>query len=129
MNHTEQLNRWRLILGKQAGNQIPFGADGALEGGISCPDLEDALDFLYSREYGEDVRREGGTGASKLTAASWITKIRRLFPRETVEILERHALERYQLTELLTDKEVLEKLEPNQELLKTILQLKHLMKG
>ncbi len=129
MNHTEQLNRWRLILGKQAGNQIPFGADGTLEGGISCPDLEDALDFLYSREYGEDVRREGGTGASKLTAASWITKIRRLFPRETVEILERHALERYQLTELLTDKEVLEKLEPNQELLKTILQLKHLMKG
>ena len=129
MNHTEQLNRWCLILGKQAGNQIPFGADGALEGGISCPDLEDALDFLYSREYGEDVRREGGTGASKLTAASWITKIRRLFPRETVEILERHALERYQLTELLTDKEVLEKLEPNQELLKTILQLKHLMKG
>lgn len=129
MNHTEQLNRWRLILGKQAGNQIPFRADGTLEGGISCPDLEDALDFLYSREYGEDVRREGGTGASKLTAASWITKIRRLFPRETVEILERHALERYQLTELLTDKEVLEKLEPNQELLKTILQLKHLMKG
>ena len=46
-----------------------------------------------------------------------------------MEILERHALDRYQLTELLTDKEVLEKLEPNQELLKTILQLKHLMKG
>ena len=29
----------------------------------------------------------------------------------------------------MTDREVLEKLEPNQELLKTILQLKHLMKG
>ena len=75
------------------------------------------------------MRREGGTGASQLTAASWITKIRRLFPKETVEILERHALERYQLKELLTDREVLEKLEPNRELLKTILQLKHLMKG
>ena len=75
------------------------------------------------------MRREGGTEASRLTAATWITKIRRLFPRETVEILERHALERYQIKELLTDKEVLEKLEPNQELLKTILQLKHLMKG
>ncbi len=75
------------------------------------------------------MRREGGREASRLTAATWITKIRRLFPKETVEILERHALERYQLTELLTDKEVLEKLEPNRELLKTILQLKHLMKG
>ena len=129
MNGTEQMNRWRLILGKQAKNQISFGDEGRLEGGISCYDLEDALDFLYSREYGEDVRREGGTEGSRLTAASWITKIRRLFPKETVEILERHALDRYQLTELLTDKEVLEKLEPNQELLKTILQLKHLMKG
>lgn len=129
MRETEILNRWRLILGKNAKDQLSFGNDGTLENGISCFDLEDALDFLYSREAGEDVRREGGTEASRLTAATWITKIRRLFPRETVEILERHALERYQIKELLTDKEVLEKLEPNQELLKTILQLKHLMKG
>ena len=129
MGHEETLNRWRLILGKQAGQQISFGNGAALENGISCFDLEDALEFLYSREYGEDVRREGGTGASRLTAATWITKIRSLFPKQTVEILERHALERYQLTELLTDREVLERLEPNEELLKTILQLKHLMRG
>ncbi len=113
MRETEILNRWRLILGKNAKDQLSFGNDGTLENGISCFDLEDALDFLYSREAGEDVRREGGTEASRLTAATWITKIRRLFPRETVEILERHALDRYQIKELL----------------KTILQLKHLMKG
>ncbi len=125
----KQMNRWRLILGKQSGTRLSFGEGAVLENGLSCYDLEDALDFLYSREAGEDVRREGGTGASRLTVAAWITRIRRLFPKKTVEILERHALERYQMTELLTDKEVLEKLEPNQELLKTILQLKHLMKG
>ena len=124
----KQMNRWRLILGKQSGTRLSFGEGAVLENGLSCYDLEDALDFLYSREAGEYVRREGGTGASRLTVAAWITRIRRLFPKKTVEILERHALERYQMTELLTDKEVLEKLEPNQELLKTILQLKHLMK-
>lgn len=131
MNDQKQLNRWRLILGSQSKDQISFGGEGfrAMESGIGCEDLEEALDFLYSREYGEDVRREGGTGASRLTTAGWITKIRRLFPKETVEVLERHALERYEMQELLTDKEILEKLEPNQELLKTILQLKHLMKG
>ena len=85
MRETEILNRWRLILGKNAKDQLSFGNDGTLEDGISCFDLEDALDFLYSREAGEDVRREGGTEASRLTAATWITKIRRLFPRETVE--------------------------------------------
>lgn len=127
--NTGQLNRWRLILGSYSRNQIGFGDGASLENGISCMDLEEALDFLYHREQGEDVRRQGGTEASRLTAATCITRIRKLFPKETVEILERHALDRYGMTELLTDREVLEKLEPNQELLKTILQLKHLMKG
>ena len=125
-----QLNRWRLILGGSSAGQISFSQEGSLENGVSCMDLEDVLDFLYDREQGEDVRsRSAGLGGSHLTAATWITRIRKLFPKETVEILERHALETYGMTELLTDKEVLEKLEPNQELLKTILQLKHLMKG
>ena len=124
-----QLNRWRLILGGYSSGQISFSPGANLENGISCMDLEEALDFLYDREQGEDVRRKGGMEQSHLTAATWITRIRELFPKETVEILERHALDTYGMKELLTDKEVLEKLEPNQELLKTILQLKHLMKG
>lgn len=124
-----QLNRWRLILGGYSSGQISFSQGASLENGISCMDLEEALDFLYDREQGEDVRRKGGLEQSHLTAATWITRIRELFPKETVEILERHALDTYGMKELLTDKEVLEKLEPNQELLKTILQLKHLMKG
>ena len=127
--NTSQMNRWRLILGGYAGERLGFGPGQTLENGIACMELEEVLDFLYNREQGEDVRRQGGTQESRLTAASWITRIRKLFPKETVEILERHALENYGMTELITDKEVLEKLEPNQELLKTILQLKHLMKG
>lgn len=129
MSGTRELNRWRLILGSYAGGRISFGAGASLENGISCAELEDVLDFLYGREQGEDVRRKGSLDESHLTAATWITKIRTLFPKETVEILERHALDTYGMTELLTDREVLEKLEPNEELLKTILQLKHLMKG
>lgn len=134
MSDAEQLNKWRLILGKYAKNQISFEGnleveDGEMDRQISYMEMEDLLDYLYSREYGEDIRKEGGSGGSKLTVANWITKIRKLFPKKTVEILERHALENYEMTELLTDKEVLEKLEPNRELLKTILQLKHLMKG
>ena len=124
-----KLNRWRLILGGFSSKQISFSQNAYLENGISCMELEDVLDFLYDKEQGEDVRKKGGLEQSHLTAATWITRIRKLFPKETVEILERHALKTYGMTELLTDKEVLEKLEPNQELLKTILQLKHLMKG
>lgn len=125
-----KLNKWRLILGKYSDNQIGFGEDGS---SLNYMDMDVLLDYLYSREYGEEdgVRRErgGSLDSSNLTVPSWITKIREVFPKETVEILEKHALDKYELTELLTDKEVLEKLEPNKELLKNILQMKHLMKG
>ena len=117
------LNRWRLVLGKNAQQQLPLAERNILR-------MDDALDFLYSRESGEDVRDpQGGHGASQPTVARWLSEVRTLFPQETAEILQRHALDRYQLTELLSDREVLERMEPNQALLETVLSLKHMMKG
>ena len=114
-------NRWRLVLGKQAEGEMSL-----IEPRLAR--MDDALDFLYSREAGADVR-QGGSGTSSPTVAHWLSEVRTLFPQETAEVLQRHALDRYQLTELLADREVLEKLEPNQALLETVLSLKHLMKG
>lgn len=157
MDDQAVLNRWRLILGKYAADHIPFyteggasaNAPGSMENdpyGAGSPDndhfidnihfmnMEEALDFLYSREYSEEqgIREEdrgGGRENSRLTVPSWLARIKKLFPKQTVEVMERHALEKYNMTELLTDPEVLRKLEPNRELLKTILTLKHIMKG
>lgn len=123
----ENLNKWRLILGKDAANHIDFY--GEFSDSISYQDMEETLDYLYSMEYGDDLLREGGQGDSRLYTADWINKVRRMFPKKTVEILEKQALEHFNLTELLTDKEVLEKMEPNMDLLKTILEFKHLMKN
>ena len=126
------LNRWRLILGKQSDQSIGF--DGSRQEIETFSDMEELLDYLYGQGAGEDVRgetagRQGGTGASQLHAAEWITKVRELFPRQTAEVLEKHALEEFGMTELLADKQVLEQITPDMNLLKTILQLKHLMKG
>ena len=124
----EILNRWRLVLGKYASGQISFSS-----GGVNYMDMETVLDYLYAREYGEEQEirgeRTGGSDGSQLTVPYWLRRIKQLFPKQTVEVLERHALEKYGMTELLTDPEVLKKLEPNKELLKTILELKHMMKG
>lgn len=124
----EILNRWRLVLGKYSSGQISFSQDS-----LQYMDMENVLDFLYAREYGEEqeVRgdKAGGSENSQLTVPHWLHQIKKLFPKQTVEILERHALEKYNMTELLTDPDVLRKLEPNRELLKTILELKHMMKG
>lgn len=120
MSEGSVLNRWRLVLGKNAEDQLPLSPGGR--------EMDEALEFLYSRERSEDERQErGGSEESCLTVPVWLNKVRRLFPRQAAEVLERHALERYRLSELLTDREVLEKLEPNQALLGTLLSLRHLL--
>lgn len=129
----QALIRWRLVLGRYAQKQINPGQSAAMRR------MEKALDFLYGREYesrgvrGRDrldgKKGPGSLDASQLSVPQWLNEVRQLFPQETAEIVEKHALERYELTELLTDKQTLEKLEPNQDLLKMLLQFKGKMKG
>ncbi|MBQ3692209.1 MAG: VWA domain-containing protein, partial [Clostridia bacterium] len=102
---------------------------GQYSDNISYQDMESTLDFLYSREFGDELIRTGGSGVSQLYVAEWINEVRKIFPKKTVEVLEKQALDNFNMTELLTDKEVLQKMEPNTDLLKTILQFKHLMKN
>ena len=101
------------------------------EGGFAYREIDDLMEFLYGREYGEErgVRQEGSLDPSAITVPEWIRKVRRMFPVEVVERLENEALDRYQLTELLTDKRVLETMQPNMNLLKNILALKDRMSG
>lgn len=117
------LVRWRLVLGRYAGDGL--GAR-TLQGDQAR--MEAALDYLYDREYeGRGIRPELGPGSledSAPTLVSWLGEVRELFPRETAEVIEKHALDRYGLTELVTDRETLERLEPNEQLLKTLLAVK-----
>ena len=129
MKHEETLNKWRLILGKNSENNISFFGTEQEIGMFEH--METTLDFLYSMEYGDDImhsERHGGSGDSMPQAAKWIEEVRKLFPKRTVEILEKQALEHFGLTELVTDKKVLSKMQPNIDLLKTVLQYKNLMK-
>ncbi|MGW5192458.1 VWA domain-containing protein [Kribbella sp. NPDC004138] len=124
------VERWRLVLGRYANGQL-----GSAPAGSAQARMEAALDFLYGREYGgrgvrggdgsrPDQLQPGGSGASAPALVTWLSEVRELFPRETVEIVERHALDRYGLTELITDPELLERMEPDEDLLKTLLMLK-----
>ena len=119
------LERWRLVLG-QAGDACTGGAGLSAEAAAR----DAALDWLYQRD-GEldrrDVRRTAGLGPSALTTVDWLDDIHRLFPKETIERLERDAVERYEILEVVTDPSVLERIEPNQTLLKAVLRTKHLM--
>ena len=126
------LDRWRLILGRYAEQRLPLGGKGG--GGQGHPGRMDrALEYLYGREYqGRGLRKDqphGSLSGSQPTLVTWLSEVRELFPKETVEVIEKHALDRYGLTELVTDPQTLERLEPNQELLRTLLALRGHLKG
>ena len=110
-NKAISVNRWRLVLGGMSDKSLSFTGDKAEI--TTFQDMEKLLDYLYSRAQGDDVRnensRQGGQGGSVLNAAEWITKVRTLFPKQTADVLERQALERFNMTELLTDKRFLKK--------------------
>lgn len=126
-----ELERWRLILGPAAERST---------GGLSDENAgrDAALDWLYGRDEDlgkREVRRggarsdsrSGGDDPSIVTTVDWLDGIHRLFPKETVERLERDAIERYEIHDVLTDPEVLARVEPNPALLKAVLRTKHLM--
>ncbi|MEM6954187.1 MAG: VWA domain-containing protein [Myxococcota bacterium] len=126
MSDEEALLRWRLILGSDANEG--FGKDV-----LSAEDLarDAALSWLYDRpDEDDDVRdliRNGGSERSRLTAPRWINEVHRLFPKETVERLEQVAVEERGIHEIVTSKEVLERIEPSETLLRAVLLTKHLM--
>ena len=119
------LNRWRLILGSFSNLEIDN----------EYSEIDKTLNFLYDREYtqngGYSLDNFNNSNSSKeksaLTVPKWISKVKKLFPKETVEIMQKQALEKYKLTEILTDENILKEIEPNIELLKNILTFKDMM--
>lgn len=118
----EPLQRWRLLLGEAAESSL-----GGLGGDVAAADA--ALTWLYGRDPDMLSRgeRSGGTGASTLTVPEWIDSVHRLFPAEVIERVETDAVERFGLVEVVTRLDVLERIEPSESLLRSVLQTKHLM--
>src|SRR6266545_5427362 len=127
----QALARWRLLLGRFADDSLGTALAG--KGREGYRRMDRVLEYLYGREYAGRGVREGSRGAdlseSVLAVPEWLRDVRDLFPGDTAEVIERHALDRYGMTELVTDEEVLRKLEPSYELLKAVLTFRHLMEG
>lgn len=137
----ERMQRWKMVLGV-GGEDLPCDLPE------SWQQREQLISFLYDREYGHgrNVRsgapggagrggqqagnsgdRSGGTGESQLTVPDWINGVHHLFPQRVIERLEKDALDRYEIEELVTRPELLKKAEPNITLMKAVLRTKHLM--
>jgi Mg-chelatase subunit ChlD len=114
--------RWRLVLGRYASSRLHQVGLGS-----SVMRMDIALDYLYGRELqkrGLGSNRHGTLDRSQITAVNWLAEIRDLFPASVCETITAHALARYGLTDILKDPAALERLEPNEALLQSLMALK-----
>jgi Mg-chelatase subunit ChlD len=127
------LARWRLVLGKSAEEHaITCAGDG------QCERIEQLVGFLFD-EGGSSgggrtaggkrggSGRQGGKGGSQLTVPRWVDLVSELFPRQAKGVLERELVQRRGVAELLEQPDLLGKVEPNTELVKTLLTHKDLL--
>lgn len=124
---TQSLTRWRLVLGKAAEQHgIGIGA-----GDEEAQRIEALVGFLFGDGGGD----KGGPGSGKsdsdrsaslgpghaMNVPRWVDEVGQLFPREAKEVMERELVNRRGLRELMQKPELLERIEPNKELVKTLL--------
>ncbi|MCU0779972.1 MAG: VWA domain-containing protein [Akkermansiaceae bacterium] len=117
MSHeAERLRRWRLMLGKEPAASLTVSLD---------PDgerMDAALAALYDAD-GQGGGRRGGLGASSPNVARWLGDIRRYFPSEVVQVMQKDAIERLNLKQLLMEQEILAQAEPDIHLVSTLISL------
>ncbi|EIP98941.1 uncharacterized protein containing a von Willebrand factor type A (vWA) domain [Opitutaceae bacterium TAV1] len=111
----ENARRWRLILGAPAGE---------LHGNLSADDaaMDAAMTALYESA-GQTESRRGGLGASAPNVARWLGDIRTYFPAGVVRVMQKDALERLNLKQMLLEPEMLAAAEPDVHLVATLLSL------
>ena len=125
---SERLRRWRLVLGGGDADGIGEVLAGEDAG------RDNVLDALYggagSTESGggdgatRPGRRGGGIGRSSPRVARWLGDIRRYFPAGVVSVLQRDAMERLGLAQLLLEPELLGAVQPDIHLVGTLLALR-----
>jgi hypothetical protein len=116
MTDPERLRRWRLVLGSE-----PAGCLGV---SLSAEDgrMDEALEALY-----DAVQQRGGLGGSNPKVARWLGDIRRYFPSEVVQVMQKDAIERLDLKQLLLEPEVLTQAEPDVHLVSTLISLNRII--
>ncbi|BBH63794.1 VWA domain-containing protein [Actinoplanes sp. OR16] len=121
---TERERRWRLVLGGAADESLgkaAAGKDGAMDAAMAA---------LYDGDAagdGQSGRRSAGLGSSAPKVARWLGDIREHFPSTVVQVMQADAIERLDLTRLLLEPEMLAAVEPDVNLVGTLLSLNRVM--
>ena len=121
---SEARRRWRLLLGE--------AAEDALEASLTTEEvaMDQTLAALYDGDRPDgpgQPRRAGGLGSSAPGVARWLGDIRTYFPTSVVQVMQRDAIDRLQLTSMLLEPELLDSVQPDVHLASTLIGLNRVM--
>jgi len=128
VSEAERLRRWRLVLGggEADGTDVELrGDDIRIDAALGA--VYDVSGAAQRRTSGRGSGRSGGLGRSAPRVARWLGDIRRYFPREVVQVMQRDAIERLDLRQLLLEPELLATVEPDLHLVTLLVELNHLL--
>lgn len=130
VSDAERARRWRLVLGGLADDHGQ-GGGGIASLPLRGPDarVDAALGALYDTAGSSRRRgaRSGGLGTSTPSVVRWLGDIRGCFPSAVVQVLQRDAIERLQLRQLLLEPEMLATVEPDLHLATMIVELSRML--
>jgi hypothetical protein len=119
----ERLRRWRLVLGKESqGGGAAEMADG-LPVSLVGDDVQ--MDRVLEALYDSD--RKAGLGSSCPNVNRWLGDIRTYFPKSVVQVMQKDALDRLHLHQMLMEPETLETVEADIHLVGTLLSLNNVI--
>ena len=123
MEDQQILKRWRLILGAESQEKI------SSLGGAAMSQEDILMDSALSQIYGGGsssgrAGKLGGNGASSPQLTRWLGDLRTLFSPMEIKIIQKDAIERKGLKQLLFEPEMLDGLEPDVATASLLLMLK-----
>ena len=125
MIEEEQLKRWRLVLGKESQDSLAEMSDGGMSLSDDQMEMDEALAAIYDETEGEGDgdRRSAGLGGSAPRLAKWLGDIRTYFSEDVVTVIQQDAIERKGMEHLLFESEMLKNVQPNVQLVGTLMSL------
>ncbi len=114
----ERLRRWRLVL----------GGESAESTGVALAGDDLAMDEALGQLYGDaDKSGRVGMGKSAPKVARWLGDIRKFFPAPVVQLLQKDALDRLDLRQMLKQPELLRAVQPDVHLVANLLSLRSVL--
>ena len=122
IDEKERLRRWRLVLGKDAEETL---TSDVTESSLSLRSQDSGIDSVLETLYGDGDKggRSGGLGRSSPNVTRWLGDIRTYFPTAAVRVMQKDALERLNLVQMLLEPEMLESVEPDVHLVANLMSL------